>query len=70
MLYPEFLVAAFVVACCFITLTLTVIVMRRESQDHEPEADLALGAPGKLSGYMKVPGKYPAIRTRRSRVLR
>ena len=68
-------VAAFVVACSFVTIALTVLVIRRESRPVSldeavsvslvPEVEDARSWPEPR--HMAIPGKRPALRTRSSR---
>lgn len=67
------LIASFVVVCALVTMALAVRVMRQERRNldqqilEDIEADVF---PEWLYGRrMDVPGKYPARRTRRTKVL-
>lgn len=70
------LVASFVVACSVITITLAVWAIRADRRtrahiDRQIQEDIDAGVfPEWIYGpRMDVPGKYPAVRTRSTRVL-
>lgn len=68
----DLIVAAFVVACALTTLMLVFFVLRRETREIVVEQATTAEKPLPAWAHverMDVPGKYPAVQTRRSRVI-